>query len=436
MTTIAIVLAFSVALILAGMPVAFAFGMAAFASLFFLDLPLSFVVPGALKLLEGFTILAVPLFILGGLLMKESLIAEKILNFADSIFGWVKGSTGAVTTVTCAVFGAISGVSAPAIAAIGSIMIPRMDGEGYDRGYATGLVACSSLLCLLIPPNVDMILFAMMSKQSVPICWLATIMPGLMIMSAYIVINFVLCRNNPKIKVRPRIGMKPMASQAGHSFASAIPAFLVPVVILGGIYGGIFTPTEAASVGVVVALVIGFLVYRSLTWKKVGNSLVEAATTTGSIMLVFFFIFMLSRVLIWERFTEGLASLILNVSPNKYVILLLLNFIMLVMGMLMDDTSGTILSAVILLPIAQSVGVSPVHFAAIMAVNLGMGNITPPTAPLLYMAGRVAGNIPLSSYIKPALIFLVFGSLPVLIITTFVPEVPLLLPHLFFDYPM
>ncbi len=167
-----------------------------------------------------------------------------------------------------------------------------------------------------------------------------------------------------------------------------------------------------------------------------GNTLVEATTIMGTIAILFFFIFMFSRFLIWERLTDDIVDLIFAISANKYVVLAMLNVTMIIMGILMDDASGTILAAVILLPIAKEIGVSPVHFAAIVGVNMGLGNVTPPTAPLLYMAGRIGGNLPLSEYIKPALMFMIFGSLPVLIITTYLPHVSLFLPHLLYDYPL
>ena len=435
-TVIAIAVVLVIVLIIAGMPVGFAFGVAAFVPIFWLGHPSTYAVPSALKLLQSFVLLAAPMFIIAGMLMKEGQIAAKLLDFVDSIVGWIKGGLGVVTTVTCGVFGAISGTSAPAIAAIGSIMIPRMEKAGYDRGYATGLVACASLLCLLIPPSVPMIIYALIARVSVAIAFLSTIVPGILIIISYSIINFVVCRRNPNIKVVPKASFRRRAVNVGRNFVWAFPALLVPFIILGGIYGGVFTPTEAAAVAAMVALPIGFFIYRSLTWKKVGNTLIEATTIMGTIAILFFFIFMFSRFLIWERLTDDIVDLIFAISANKYVVLAMLNVTMIIMGMLMDDASGTILAAVILLPIAKEIGVSPVHFAAIVGVNMGLGNVTPPTAPLLYMAGRIGGNLPLSEYIKPALMFMIFGSLPVLIITTYLPQVSLFLPHLLYDYPL
>jgi tripartite ATP-independent transporter DctM subunit len=432
---IALAVIIVIALILAGAPIAFAFGVAVFLPIYILGHPTTYVVPGALKLLESFALLAAPMFIIAGLLMKEGLIAEKLLDFINSLMGWMKGGLGAVTVVTCGVFGAISGTSAPAIAAIGSIVIPRMTAEGYSRGYATGLVACSSLLCLLIPPSVPMIIYALVAKESVAACFLTTIGPALLIIINYCIINHFVCRRNPNIKVI-QMSQKQRFAHIRYSFVWALPSLTVPFIILGGIYGGVFTPTEATAIAAVVALLIGFFIYRSLTLKKLGETLVDACATMGTIAIMFFFIFMFSRFLAWERLTDKIVALIFGFTTNKYVILMLLNVTMIIMGMLMDDASGTILSAVVLLPIAEAAGVSALQFAAIVGVNMGLANVTPPTAPLLYMAGRIGGNLPLSEYIGPATLFMIAGSLPVLIITTYIPAVSLFLPHILYGYPL
>ena len=203
-----------------------------------------------------------------------------------------------------------------------------------------------------------------------------------------------------------------------------------------GLIEGVRDGSLDAAVAAMTALPIGFFIYRSLNFRILGNTLVEAASIMGAVTIVFFFIFMLSRVLAWERFTESLSAFVFSVSTSKYVVLAMLNVTLLIMGMLMDDVSGTILAAVVLLPVAREIGVSAVHFAAIVSVNMGLGNVTPPVAPLLYMAGRIGGNLPLNRYIKPASTFMILGSLPVLILTTYVPSIPLFLPHLLYGYPI
>lgn len=425
--TIGVVLA--VVLVLVGMPVAFAFGFGGFFALFFAPIPSAFAIPSALKQASSFALLALPLFIMAGLLMRDGGIADAMLNLVDSVVGRIKGGLGAVTAITCAIFGAASGASSPAIASIGSIMIPKMEKEGYDRGYATALVACTSILCLLIPPSIPMIVYATMSRQSVTMCFLSTIIPGTILMALYVMMNFIICRKDPKIKLAPKMDFGPHVKLISRSFLWSIPALIMPLAILGGIFGGVATPTESAAVACVVGVPIGMIAYRVLTLKKMGTSLVEAASVAGSIMILFFFIFMFSRVMIVQRVPDFIVDTVLGMSTNMYVVLAMVNVVLLIIGMLMDDISGTLLASFILLPVVGAVGVSPIHFAAIVGTNLGLGNITPPCAPLLYMTGRV-GGVPLEKYIKPAVRFMVLGHLPVILLVTYLPQLSLFLPRL------
>ena len=208
-----------------------------------------------------------------------------------------------------------------------------------------------------------------------------------------------------------------------------MPAIFMPLIILGGIYGGIMTPTEAAGVAVVYAIPIGFFFYKGLTLKILYQSLRESAITIGVVMAMIFMVLIASRFLIFEDIPGLAEELIHSISENPVVILLMINLVMLLIGMLMDDISGIILSASLLLPIAEGAGMDPIHFAAVVGVNLGMGNITPPTAPLLYLGAQVT-NVPVRDLIKPTMIFILFAWLPTLVLTTFVPEIALFLPDL------
>jgi tripartite ATP-independent transporter DctM subunit len=205
----------------------------------------------------------------------------------------------------------------------------------------------------------------------------------------------------------------------------------MPVIILGGIYGGIMTPTEAAGVAVIYAIPVGFFIYRGLTLKVLYESLKESSITIGVVMVMIFTVLVASRFLIFEDIPGIAEDLIYSVSDNPLVIFLMLNLVMLMIGMLMDDISGILLSASLLLPIAQNAGMDPIHFAAVLGVNLGMGNITPPTAPLLYLGAQVT-NVPVRKLIWPTLIFIVFAWMPTLILTTFFPQIALWLPNMVF----
>jgi len=206
-------------------------------------------------------------------------------------------------------------------------------------------------------------------------------------------------------------------------------AVLIAVAVLGSVWGGIATPTESAAIGLVVTILVGFLVYRSIKVRQLGHTLVTAGTTTGVIILMVYFVMILSRIYTMENVPQRLVALLTGISDNKYVILLMVNAFLIIIGMLMDDFSGTLLAAPLLFPLMQEIGVSPFHFAAIMGTNLGLGNMTPPCAPILYLGARI-GNVTIDKIIKPATAYMLLGSLPVVLMTTYFPPLALTLPHL------
>ncbi|WP_461538237.1 TRAP transporter large permease [Spongorhabdus nitratireducens] len=422
-----------VVLILIEIPVAFAFGIGALTFAFTTGNNISFLIPHGFKTASGFALLALPLFIFAGLLMAQGGISERLLNFVNSIVGRIKGGLGAVTVLTCALFGAISGSSSAAIAAVGQIMIPRMVREGYPEGHATALVACSSVLALLIPPSIPMIVFSITAGISVGAAFLSTIIPGIMLTIIYCLLNIWFLRNDTQIKVAPPLPFKQAAKNVVHSGYNAAFALLMPLIILGAIYSGIATPTEAAAIAVVYAIPVGMFIYKGLTLKSLGAVTVRAVTMTGSIMAVLFFLFIMSRAMILEQVPRDLANAMLQISENKYVLLLLINLLLLLIGMIVDDISGSVLAAIIFLPVITELGIDPIHFAAVVGVNLGLGNVSPPCAPMLYMAGGI-GKLSLDRYIGPTLKFLCLGHLPMVFLVTFVPEISLFLPKLLMGY--
>ncbi len=433
MTLFLISMLIVIVLILIEIPVAFAFGIGAVLFAFLTGNNISFLIPHGFKTASGFALLALPLFIFAGLLMAEGGISERLLNFVNSIVGRIKGGLGAVTVLTCALFGAISGSSSAAIAAVGQIMIPRMVREGYPEGHATALVACSSVLALLIPPSIPMIVFSITGGLSVGAAFLSTIIPGILLTLIYCALNIWFLRNDDNIKVEAPLPFKDAAKGVAQTGYHAAFALLMPLIILGAIYSGIATPTEAAAIAVIYAIPVGLFIYKGMSLKSLGSVTVRAVTMTGSIMAVLFFLFIMSRAMILEQVPRDLAQALLTVSENKYVLLLLINLLLLLIGMIVDDISGSVLAAIIFLPIINELGIDPIHFAAVVGVNLGLGNVSPPCAPMLYMAGGV-GKLSLDRYIKPTLKFLCFGHLPMVFLVTFVPELSLFLPKLLMGY--
>jgi tripartite ATP-independent transporter DctM subunit len=431
MTVVTIIMSFVVVIMLLGVPVGFSFGLGGFAMLALTGMDPRFAMPAAFRNLESYTLLALPLFIMAGGLMRDADISRRLIAFTMSFLGRIKGGLGMVCVVACTIFGAISGSASAAIAAIGSVMIPEMVDQGYSRGYAVGLVAASSMLALLIPPSIPMIVFAMTAQVSILAAFLSTMIPGLLLMVAYCIINLIMCRNMPNLKVAPRQNLKDTVIGIARSTKSAGVALFMPVLVLGGIYGGVFTPTEAAGMSAVYAVAVGLCLYKTMSFSSLCQNIKGSMITSGVVMILLFFILMTSRILVSYQVPQQLTKLVLGVTTNKYVVLLMINIILLIMGMLVDDVSGNILSAAILLPIAQSVGIDPIHFAAISVTNLSLGNITPPCAPMLYLAGLIGGNLPLNEYIKPATVFMVFGALPVILAVTYVPQFALVLVNLF-----
>lgn len=431
MTLVLVIMSFVVIIMLLGVPVGFSFGLGGFAMLFITNLDPRFAIPSAFRNLESYTLLALPLFIMAGGLMRDADISKRLIAFTMSFLGRIKGGLGMVCVVSCTIFGAISGSASAAIAAIGSVIIPEMVEHGYDRGYSTGLVAASSMLALLIPPSIPMIVFAMTAQISILAAFLSTLIPGVLMMTAYCVINLFMSRKMREVKVTQSQGFRNTIWEIGRSTRHAGFALFMPVLVLGGIYGGIFTPTEAAGISAVYAILVGFLLYKTMTFKGMSLNIKNSMITSGVVMILLFFILMVSRIMVTYQVPQQLTNLIFQFTTNKWLVLLMLNVILILMGMLVDDVSGNILSAALLLPIAKSIGIDPVHFAAISVTNLSLGNITPPCAPMLYLAGLIGGNLPLNEYVKPASYFMIFGALPVILAVTYIPEFALVLVNAF-----
>jgi tripartite ATP-independent transporter DctM subunit len=304
-----------------------------------------------------------------------------------------------------------------------------MEKQGYSRGYATGMLAVSSVLGQLIPPSVPMILFGFVTWVPVTALFLAGVGPGILTVIIYIIVNYFMVRNDTRIRVLPPIGFRRQTRQVGVTVYKGFFTLLLPIILLGGIYGGIFTTTEAAVVALVYAIIIGLFVYRYLTIRMIGRTFVSQCVTTGVVILMIVFVIILSRIMTMQQVPQSLISMIGGVTENYYVTLLLVNLFLILLGMIVDDFTGTLLAAPLLFPLMTHIGVHPVHFAAILGTNLGLGNVTPPTAPILYLAARV-GNVSVDKMIRPALVFMIFGALPVVLITTYWPDLSLFLPRL------
>ena len=420
-----------------GVPIPLAFLASAGSICLFGSYDPSFLMTYGYNKTNSILLLTIPLFVLAGAIMDKGGIGEKLIGSVERFVGKVKGGLGVVTVVACAVFGAVSGSSSATVSCIGSIMVPRLKENGYPDGLIGALLASSGVLGILIPPSMLMILYAWSSGESVLACFLATVIPGIMLVILFSLVNLFYAKRDPNIKVYDRVLEQAKAAEALKAEriaskkrgTSAIPALLMPVIILGSIYTGIMTATEAAALSVIYAIPVGILYYKRIDRRILNEGLIQAGETAGVIMTMLFSVQILSRLYVSENLPQMILSFLTSISENPVVIMLMVNLFMVILGMLMDDCSATILAAPILLPVVTAIGVSPIHFAAILGVNIGMGNVTPPTAPLLYLAGRISGA-EVKKMLGPDLALIVFAWLPTLLVTTYVPAFGMLLPTL------
>ncbi len=428
------------ACLILGIPVCFAFLASALYFVVSGDIAATFMIPYGVNKISSTVLFAIPLFVIAGGLMEKGNIADKMIDLVENFVGQVRGGLGVIMTVSCAVFGSVTGSACATLTCIGSIMFPRFEKANYPKGHCAALLASTAVLGMLIPPSAIMILYSWTGGQSVLASFLSTVVPGVILTTLLSFLNCYLLRNDKNIVVTTQgsatgktldeaVVPRKKFSLFANKRVQAVPALFMPVIVLGGIYTGIMTPTEAAAVSVIYALPVGMFVYKGLTMRGLKETLIDAVTSTGAIMIMLFACSVLSRIYIMEDLPQKLLELLYSVSENKYVILLMLNIFMIVLGMLMDDCSACVLATPILIPIIKEIGVSPVHFAAILGVNLGLGNITPPCAPLLYLASSVS-KTPINEMLKPTLIFILCGWVPVLILTTYLPALSMWLPGL------
>lgn len=414
-------------LIIIGVPIAMAFGVLTIILLVFFGQDAGYLIEVTYKKVDSVLLFAVPLFILFGSLLDATGLAKRLIDFVNLLLGRFRSGLGAVTVVTTALFSSISGTDSAAIACIGTVMIPRLVEKGYDRGHSTALVACSGILGQLVPPSVPMIFYAIITGNSILGVWFSTLGPAIVIVLMYCLLNAWAVKKMPIVAEERAETFQKQVVNIASAGGRCFPVLVLPIFIFGSLYSGLITPTEVALIGVFYVLALGFL-YRVLSWEAIKAAAISTAVISGAVTLMFYFTETTSRILILEGVTDELANWVVNNSPNQALTLLMLNVILLLLGMMMNDLSGTVLSAGLLWPIAAAAGVDPYHFAAITGVNLGLGTVTPPTAPMLFLAGRI-GKTSAEDYIKPALVLMWAGMVPVLLLTTYWPDLCLFIPR-------
>lgn len=379
--------------------------------------------------LNSFTFLAIPAFIIAGDIMGVTGISNSLLTWIDAFIGRLRGSVGAAAVVCSLLFGTLTGSSLATCTAIGTMMIPEMEKRGYSRPYSGALIAASGFLGILIPPSIPGIMFSMMSGENLIAVWSVTIVPGIMIGIGYIAVNyFRMGRKEPKNTEPLKLG--PYVKNIGIQTKNALLALLMPFIIFYGIYGGIFTPTEAGGVAVVYGLIVGWAILPIFMkrWpeKKLLKLINDSAVSTSSITLIIALSAITGKMITLTGIPQQVTEALLNITDSKVVFLLLVNLMLLVAGMFMETNSAILLLGPILIPVANAYGVSTIHFAAIMLLNMEIGMITPPMAGNLFVASRLAG-CSIDKLLKDLAPFFAVAVI-VLLVTTYVPSAIVWLP--------
>jgi C4-dicarboxylate transporter DctM subunit len=405
-------------------PVAVTFGVTVALFLVLLtDVPLTLIPQQMFGGTDSTVLQAVPFFLLAGALMDKGGISRRLVNLANVLVGWVTGGLAMVSVVASMFFAGISGSAAADSAAVGSVMIPAMTKKGYAKDFAAALIACAGTIGTMIPPSIPMIIYGVTTGTSIGGLFIAGVVPGVLMGLALMAHAYAVSRQ------RGYTGLAlPSARKVGVAFREALLTLLMPVIVVGGILGGIFTPTEAAAIAVFYSFVLGGLVYRELRWSSLLEVLVQTGLSTGIVM----FLIATSTAYGWVLARQGipltLANAFTGMTSNPWVFLLLVNLLLLVAGTVMETVPSIIIFAPVLLPLAKQVGVDPVFFGVIMVVNLSMGLASPPSGATLFVSTAIA-NEPLDRVCR-AVWPLFFSMVAILLLITFVPALVMGLPHL------
>ena len=401
-------------LIMIGSPIAVALGVATMVTMTATtNISLTTMSTACLSGLDSFPLMAIPFFMLAGNLMKSGGISRRILDFADAVVGWVTGSVGMVTVVASMFFAALSGSSPATVTAIGGITIPEMKEEGYDPAYATAITAAAGTIGVIIPPSIPFVIYGVAAQCSISDLFLAGIIPGILIGVVLMIVNYVTAKKHGFGHTKK--------FHAGHllrTLGDSIWALLVPVIILGGIYGGIFTPTESAVAAILYSIFVGVFIYHELDLKSILEAFKETALINGQTTFLVGISMAFARFLTMSQVPGTLAKGILGIS-NPIAILLVINLFLLVVGCFIDNISSTVILTPILLPIVAGIGMSPIQFGIVMTVNLAIGFITPPYGCNLFFASAIS-NVSVVDIAKKILP-MIGVMLIVLMALTFIP---------------
>ena len=432
MTLVLIFLATFLALAIIRVPIPFATGAAGVIGMLWGGVPLKIIPSAIYNSLDSFPFLAIPAFICAGDVMSVGGITHSLISFIRAVFSGIKGSVGATTVIASMLFGTISGSSIATVSGVGGMMIPEMCRAGYKKEYAVSLVAASGFLGILIPPSIPGIVYALSSGLSVADVWIATAGPGLLLTLAFVVYNRIFFA---KYEVpEEQVGISEnYAKKIITRLPRGMVSLLMPIIIFGGVYGGVLTPTEAGAVAVGYGLIAGWIIFPLLFKQKSSSSLFSVFKKTGitssTICLLIAFAAIPSAMFVYSNTVPQVTGFLLNLTESKIVFLLIANILMLLVGMFMETNTSILLLAPILVPAAKAYGVDPIHFGAIMLLNLEIGMITPPFACNVFVACKI-GDLTIDKVFGHVFRLLLI-CIPVLLITTYFPQISMTLVEIF-----
>jgi C4-dicarboxylate transporter DctM subunit len=424
----AIIFVLLVALLLTGMPISIALGMVVLSFLFFFSsIPVEIVSQRLFTGLDQFALMAIPFFILAGAFLTHGGVAARITRLATAIVGHFSGGLALSAVLSCAFFAAVSGSSPATVVAIGSIMLPAMMRQGYPKKFGIGVIATSGGLGILIPPSIVMIIYAVSTSTSIGQLFAAGVMPGILMALVLMLVTWRVAkkRNYPTV---PRASL----GEVWAAFRESVWGLGLIVVVFGGIYGGVFTPTEAAAVSAVYGFIVSVFVYRDLKPRDVPRVLKDAANMSAMLMYIITNAILFSFLLTSENIPQNLAQWIIGQGMAPWMFLMLVNILLFFAGDFMEPTSIVLILAPIFLPVAQQLGIDPVHLGIIMVINMELGMITPPVGLNLYVASGLARMGLTETTLAAAPWILVVTA--VLLLVTYVPVISLWLPHMIYAH--
>lgn len=410
--------------LLMGVPIAISLGIASLCAIIKYTTVSLVIVPQVMfSAVDSFPLMAIPFFVLAGNVMAHGGISRRLIKFASALVGTLVGGLAHVSILASMFFAAISGSSAATTAAIGSVMIPEMEKRGYEKGFSAAVVAAAGITGVVIPPSISMILYAVLAGVSVGKLFLTGFGPGLLMGGTLMGISYIISK-----KKGYGGSEKTNFSETIKSFFDSFWGLLMPVIILGGIYGGVFTPTEAAAVAVIYGLFVGLFIYKELKINEIIGIVYKSAINSAVIMFLIAAANLFGWFLVRQMIPQNIASSVLTITKNPYIVLFMINIFLLFVGTFMNASAAIILITPILLPIIRQVGIDPLFMGIVMTVNLSVGLITPPVGLDLFVACNIAGITldNLTRFIMPFLIAMVI----LIFIISYVPSISMFLPNL------